>query len=57
MKETRWQTYGRGPGRLGAGGLRGRPGQDGSQETVWEPEGPGPRPTLQGDLNMGFLLI
>lgn len=32
-------------------------GKVGSQETVWEPEGPGPRPTLQGDLNMGFLLI
>ena len=26
-------------------------------ECVWEPEGPGPRPTLQGYLNMGFLLI
>lgn len=32
-------------------------GRMGPEECVWEPEGPGPHPTLQGVLNMGFLLI
>lgn len=47
------ELIGEAPGRARWPGLA----QDGSQDSVWKSEGPGPRPALQGDPNMGFLLI